>query len=175
MMVAGEGLGTFFLFEREGLKMKFWHYTISQTLQKIIETGEIKKNIPHIEDSPVVCVSSNSFWEETVRKAIRDPKTGEMTDPLSRDELFKKGYTPVRIEMNMEIVILHSWVEHHKKKGHITKELAESLENKGIEWGANPNQWWVSYQSIPLSDCLRPDEIWNGRGWEAIKPMKLNA
>lgn len=110
-----------------------------------------------------------------MRKAIRDPKTGEMTDPLSRDELFKKGCPPIRIEMNMEIVILHSWIKHHKKKSSIPKEFAESMEKKGIEWGANPKEWWVSYQSIPLSSCLYPIEIWNGFGWEDIKPKKLDA
>jgi len=45
----------------------------------------------------------------------------------------------------------------------------KSMERVGRKWGGYPNEWFVSYESIPLTKCLSPIEYWNGEKWVAIK------
>jgi len=48
-------------------------------------------------------------------------------------------------------------------------KMLESMERVGRNWGGHPNEWFVSYESVPLPKCLSPIEYWNGEKWAAIK------
>ena len=149
--------------------MRLWHYTIYHTFRKIVESGEIKTHTTaRLNEKPVVWLSSNPIWEETVRKAIRNPETEEISMALSRDELFKRDFPAVRIEINTELVVIRSW-RNFKKYGGISKKEAKGLEKVAIKWGANPKEWWVSCDNIPLRSCIWPIEIWNEKEWLALQ------
>jgi len=152
--------------------MRYWHYTFFNNFQKIIESKEIRQStiLTSDKEKPAVWLSSNPEWEETVRKALKKPDedNGRMTEPLSRDELFKRGFPAVRIEIDPRLVILHSW-EEFKKVGGLSKKMANGLEKVGKSWGANPDEWWASFDVIPVTSCLLPIEIWSGKEWVDIE------
>lgn len=149
--------------------MRYWHYTVYQSFQGIIKARVIRPAVCGIEhgETAVVWFSTNPVWEETVRKAIRYSKTGKQTGPLSRDELFKHGFPPVRIEANPERVTLYSW-HHFRKNGGISSKQVRNMSEVAAQWGAHPKQWWISYEPVPLTSCLDPIEIWDGSKWVDI-------
>ena len=152
--------------------MRCWHYTIFENAKGIIVSGEILPTgilAEHI-DIPGVWLSTNPVWEETVRKVLRVPETGELTPELPRDELFKRGFPSVRIEIDPTLVPIHSW-EDHKRITAMPREFAESVEKTGREWGGNPKEWYVSYKAIALTSCFQPMEIWNGKEWVNIETL----
>jgi hypothetical protein len=148
--------------------MRIWHYTTSAALEGIFKDGEIKCDRLLLEgEIPSVSLSTNPNWEETVRKVLEDEVTGIQTKALSRDDLFKVGYQPVRIEINPRKVKITDWKTHCKK---VPKKISHGLEDAAKEWGANPAEWWVSYNPIPISSFISPIEVWDGKKWvEAIK------
>jgi len=153
-------------------EMKYWHYTVCQSFEKIERSGEIQQSLCHdLHEIPAVWFSSNPDWEETVRKAIRDKKTGEVTKPLSRDELFQEGFAPVRIEISPDLVSLRTW-KNHKKKSGITKKCSKALEKTAIDWGADPAEWFVSYAPVKM-ETWKAVEIWSGEKWENILEIKI--
>ena len=150
--------------------MKYWHYTVHQKYQKIIATDEIRpatKNIDYNE-KPVVWFSTNPDWEETVRKPIRDSLTGKETESLSKDNLFIRGFPPVRIEANPDLVKLRSW-RHFRKHSGVSKASIKVMLKLAKLWRANPKEWYITYKPVPLLHCLEPVEIWMGEKWVDIK------
>lgn len=149
---------------------RYWHYTVYRSLRGILEDGEIKVTELHFEycGMPGAWLSTNSIWEETVRKAFKDSVTGKVSKALSRDDLFKRGEPPVRVEIDPKLVSIRKW-KNHKKKSGISKKLAKGLEDVGKKWGANPDEWYVSYQPIPVTSWLYPIEIWSGKEWVNIE------
>ena len=139
-------------------------------MKEIIASGEIKAiaSVPQSGETPGAWFSTNSEWEETVRKVFLDTKTGRQTAPLSRDALWVHGYPPARIEVDPVLVTLHGWTEH-KTMAEDSKKLLKSMERVARKWGGHPNEWFVSYESVPLTKCLSPIEYWNGEKWVAIK------
>lgn len=151
--------------------MRFWHYTAYPSLVKIVDDRTIRRDRTVVvgNEFSVVWLSTNPNWEETVRKSLLNTQTGKETGPLSRDELSKQGFPPVRIEVNQNLVNIRSW-RHYKKNGDISRKNATSLEKLAKRWGANPKEWHVSYEDIPLASCLIPIEIWTSRGeWVDIE------
>jgi len=149
---------------------RYWHYTTLLAVKEIIASGEIKAiaSVPQSGETPGAWFSTNSEWEETVRKVFLDTKTGRQTEPLSRDALWVHGYPPARIEVDPVLVTLHGWTEH-KTMTEDSRKMLKSMERVGRKWGGHPNEWFVSYESVPLTKCLSPIEYWNGEKWVAIK------
>jgi len=111
-------------------------------------------------------ILDQSGWEETVRKILFDTKTGRQTEPLSRDVLWKHGYPPALIEVDPVLVTLHGWTEH-KTMTEDSRKMLKSMERVARKWGGHPNEWFVSYESVPLTKYLSPIEYWNGEKWVA--------
>ena len=149
-------------------KARIWHYTTADALEGIFGDGEIKCDRIYLEgEIRCVWLSTNASWEETVRKAVRNMKTGEQSAPLSRDALFNAGFSPVRIEINTRSVKITDWKTHCKK---IPKKVAQGLECAAKSWGGNPEDWRVSYKPIPVKSFVSPIEAWDGKRWiEAFK------
>lgn len=142
---------------------KIWHYTTLGALQGIINEGKIRCDQIYIDgEIPCVWLSVNQNWEETVRKSIKSTEEGVGTSQLSRDDLFSEGFYPIRIQVDPRIIKLSSWKSHCKK---IPKTIIQILEAAAKDWGANPNEWRVSYSPIPLTSFILPIEIWNGKEW----------
>jgi len=143
--------------------MRIWHYTTDAALEGIFSDGEIKRDRIYLKgEIRCVWLSTNANWEETVRKTIQDIKTGVESAPLSRDALFSAGFFPIRIEINPRTVKITDWKTHCKK---IPKKIAQGLECAAKDWGANPDEWRVSYKSIPVKSFVSPVERWDGKRW----------
>jgi hypothetical protein len=144
---------------------RYWHYTVYQHLKKIAESGEIRPTAKYTEygEIAVVWFSTNPVWEETVRKSIKDTETSKQIGPLSRDGLSERGLHPVRIEVNPTLVDIRSW-NNFKKRSGISKPGIKSLIKSAKHWGADPKEWWVSYEAVPSRSWLSI-EIWVGRKW----------
>jgi hypothetical protein len=143
--------------------MRLWHYTTENVLEKIFHDGEIKCSEVYLPGEITgVWLSTNTNWEETVRKAIRNVTSGQQSAAFSRDELFKAGFIPIRIEINHRTVKIADWKAHCKK---ISKYVAQTLELRAKEWSANPEEWYVSYKPISVRRILFPIEKWDGKRW----------
>jgi hypothetical protein len=152
--------------------MRVWHYTVFSNVVGIINDGEILPTgmlAQHI-DIPGVWLSTNPVWEETVRKALWDSDTGELTPEMPKNVLIEWGIIPVRIEIDPTEVPVYSW-EVHKRVTAMPKQFSESLEKTGRERGGNPKEWYVSYEGIPLKTWFDPIEIWTGKEWDDIDTL----
>lgn len=161
---------------------RYFHYTVYGKLPSIMKIGYLKCATIGVLGGikPAVWFSTNTSWEETVRKQWRN-KEGTTTEPLSRDELFKLGFkcegkevdkttitefTPVRIEVDYQQAKLKSWNNYKKTSGE-SKESLNALVKQAKKWGASPKEWYVSYEPISL-DCTLTAERWNGFEWVYI-------
>ena len=145
--------------------MKVWHYTTSKALEGIFNDGVLECDRIYIKgEIPCIWLSTNSNWEETVRKKIQNAKTGVETKALSRNDLLKFGVAPIRIEINPKAIKIVNWKIHCKK---IPKNIIQALEDVAKEWGANPSEWWVSYKPIPVNR-FASIETWNGETWVEV-------
>lgn len=148
-----------------------WHYTIYDNLIKILVSEEIKLTSLNIEfrERPAVWFSINQDWEETVRPAIQDIKTGK-TSPLSRDALSEKGFPPARIEVNHGLPFM-TWDEF-KEQSNISRKHSRALEKVARIWGADPNEWRVLFSPVGREHWGKI-EIWNGKTWLNIDNVRL--
>ena len=156
---------------------RLWHYTAPKHLGKIIESGSIKVASlgSDPKELPVVWFSSNSDFEQTARMLVKDRETGAVRLDATRDEMFKAGYPPVRIEINLSEVRAYDW-ETYKKISGISGETAADVEKSAIGKGADPSEWYASFQPIRLvGDCKFPIEIWNGGRWIDIEQARPGA
>jgi len=96
--------------------MRVWHYTTWEAFEDIGISMIINTTSLGIEfnEKPAVWFSTNPDWEETVRKVLQDRETGKETLGLSRDELWKVGINPVRIEVDPGLPFL-SWQQLKRK------------------------------------------------------------
>ena len=101
------------------MNKRYWHYTLSRNLPGIFGAGSIKVSTGGIESGigKVAWFSTNTRWEETVRKSLHNKKTGEKTELLSRDGLSEMGEPPIRIEIDPKAANLRSWNNYKKKSG----------------------------------------------------------
>lgn len=145
--------------------MKLYHYTVGQHYNNIVKDGLIKLATKYVPEGerPVVWLSSNLEWENSVRKTIRNDK-GEAFEDMARDELFRLGITPVRIEIDQVGLELYDW-EKFKNVSGMSPDLARSFEEitaKG--WNYDSSEWYGSFEPIPVSSILSV-EIWDGKNW----------
>ncbi len=181
-MVAGKVFtGTGYIKAKQ--KKRYWHYTIFQHFESIIMSGEIKLAtagvLPGVK--PAVWFSTNHDWEPTVIKALKDFKTGKTTSYSTKNELFYcdmwndllddgalHSFIPIRLEIDPNVVNLRTWNNYNKKSGE-SREMLKALAKTGKKMGANPKQWFVSYEEVPIENISR-FERWNGNEWVELVP-----
>ncbi|MDR3567049.1 MAG: hypothetical protein P4L43_03385 [Syntrophobacteraceae bacterium] len=89
--------------------------------------------------------------------------------------MFKAGFPPVRIEINISEVRVYGW-ESYKKISGMSEETAADLEKAALEKGSDPSEWYASFQSVPpAGGCKFPIEIWNGQQWIDIERARPGA
>ena len=157
--------------------MKFWHYTTYPSFLNILEERKIRTSFAAaalgiLEGPEVVWLSTNPVWEESVQKAIKSDDFGESTKLLSKDELFRKGHYPVRLQTNERLSNLVSWGQAKKMIG-LNRDHIREIEKIPKMRGGSITEWWVSSEPITLSCILLPIEIWNGRQWENIEQFEF--
>jgi len=133
--------------------MKIWHYTLHPYLESLLTKGVILPSKSYFIELEVVWLSINSKWEETI--------TNNISHLLNKNGLFKLGIRPLRIEINPDLVKLQKWsdvIEHID----VSEESIKGLESLARQWGANPDQWYITYEAIPLENCISI-EIWDDK------------
>ncbi len=164
---------------------RYWHYTVFERFQSIVSDGMITTadTLVSREVKRVVWFSTNPCWEKTVVKIVLNNETGMKTELRSRDELFNFGFfgdkkevphnkvndfTPIRLEADPEKVHLRSF-QNYKKRSGDSKSVIQGLVQTAKEWGANPKEWYVVYENVPLSN-ISLIQRWNSEEW--ISMMK---
>jgi hypothetical protein len=148
--------------ERNNLVV-YW-YTTMLHMKVVGNEGIIKPyyNPQEPNERGAVFLSTNQNWER--REAKQLPKEdGELTPPLNRDELFDMGIMPIRARVNPASLKLIDWKTFRKKSG-IATEKAEMIDKLAREDGAIPEQWYASFEAIPVTSFLSVD-VWDGSQW----------
>jgi hypothetical protein len=141
-----------------------WHYTV--WLPEIISDGVIQLCLPHASgpQTRAVWFSRNQQWEATVKKL--QPLLGrhltfiEMTQHHGFGRI---GVTPQTTP--------HNWQEY-QRLSKMPRSEARVLEKMAKVWGANPKEWFVSFEPVPRSTWMAV-QVWNGRTW-VDAPNELN-
>ncbi|MBU1194100.1 MAG: hypothetical protein KKE62_07330 [Proteobacteria bacterium] len=176
---------------------EYYHYTIFKHFRSILATRIIKKEtdfLPNVKTC--VWFSTNPSWENTVMKALRDPITGNEKQYYSRESLFNCDYwdkfispgelhsfIPVRLKLDNEKinfglnrtgkVNLRPW-NNYKKTSGFNREMIKALAKTGMKQGANPKEWFVSYEDVSIKDVsIDGYQRWDGTAWVDITMADL--
>ncbi len=149
----------------ERAEPRYWHYTA--VLENILESSEIQLATrglpPHVR--PATWFSTNPQWERTVRKRLRDPRTGAVSKLLSREGLFAAGLKPARIEVSPELPFI-TWEAYRQLSGE-SPEVLDGLETAAQEWGADSREWRAVFAPVPRSQW-KAVEVWDGKTWQEV-------
>ena len=64
-----------------------------------------------------------------------------------------------------------TWKDH-KAEGGVPTADARRLEKAARGWGANPRDWRMSYEAVPLEQWVRI-ETWDGSTWSELKEFRF--
>lgn len=141
-----------------------YHYTSGSHLEKILQDGKLivsewERN--NKVKPPALWLSTNPVWEQTATKLMQAPN-GEIR-PLSKDEQHTM-FGLYRFVLTYEKEKLCTW-KKYKYKSNTTHLVYEAMEKAGTEKGANPDEWFATFENIPLKNCLKC-EVWDGKTWQ---------
>lgn len=143
---------------------EMWHYTIGAKLPYIANSGALlpipTRGAPKTE-RPVVWLSKHPFFEPTSAKGFTDFQTGTWRI-LSMQETHEMGQGLFRFKVKKE-QLLHS-IFGFKSRSRIKPAHFDMIWKEGIRQGADPMQWFVSFDPIPLTEIERI-EAWDGQQW----------
>lgn len=148
-----------------------YHYTSGNNLEIILSSGVLKVSEWEKKNNikPAgLWLSLNPVWENTATKQVRE--LGRIRNLTKMEQHEKLGL--IRFVLKFEKSALCTW----KRYKHASNTLLETylkMEKVGIDQNANPDEWFVSFKNIPLSQCLRCEK-WNGNNWETIKEFINN-
>jgi len=143
------------------METKFYHYTHNKALLEIIESGHIRLATAsaYKKEKPVAWVSANPHWENTATKMVHDGM-GNYQNLTFQEQLANIGCTRIEIDPK----ILYTWAKlRHKIK--MDSDLADRMEEIGIEQGANPKEWYGSLYPISNKHWMG-FEIFEGGEWK---------
>ena len=132
-------------------------------MEKILKSGELQVSQWEKQNKvkpPALWLSTNPVWEHTATSMIKDD-IGQIRG-LTKDELHQM-YGLVRFSVPFKKEMFCSWGKY-KYKSNTPLNVYLSLERQGIIKGANPNEWYASFENIPLEKCIACEK-WNGTKW----------
>lgn len=128
-----------------------WHYTTGEKFEGIKRSGYIHPataNVPEHE-RPVVWFSLNQHFEETARKGIIDPATGQRRW-ATLAEMRELCGGLVRIGVPAHSLLTG---EALRRKARMSSAVWRSLVKVGTEQGADPAQWFGIAGAVDLALC----------------------
>jgi hypothetical protein len=139
-----------------------WHYTTEAHLPKILRSGVLLPATCGVDNGerPAVWTSANPVWEETANKGYVDEATG-MTRTGTKATTAARGGL-ARIEVRPEAAP-YDWVAFRAESG-IHPRIARGLAEAAVAAGANPYEWFVSFEPIEMDDWL-DIEVWRDGRW----------
>ncbi len=142
----------------------FYHYTTLHHLTKILQTKKLKLTDVGIQvnERPALWLSTNSIYESTALKSgVSILKGFERMTFDSQHEHF--GHARIKVKSLGSII---SWAKFKHTSG-INPDIADQLEMSGRHCGANPDEWYCSYNEISIKDFLLIEK-WNGKEWMPV-------
>lgn len=139
---------------------KYYHYTLEDTIQKIIDSGQINlaKSYVNIRKEKLVAwVSSNDNWEHSATKLFKDIYGNcRMLTFEEQSEHFGCGRIVVKADGFM------TWAKliYDTK---IDKNLALGMEISGRKMGADPSEWFGSLYPIKKDKWISAEIFKDGK------------
>jgi hypothetical protein len=141
--------------------MLIWHYTIQDRLEGIVADGRIKREIRlNRNERKVVWFSSNQNYEMTACKGTLE---NGVRRTLTFMEMTTLGLVRIGVEPSTAPV---NWKQFQRESG-IYRPYARGLEKSGRKVGANPNEWFVSFDEVTADKFVRIESYVVGRWVEA--------
>jgi hypothetical protein len=131
-----------------------WHYTYGIAFRKIIADGKLKTTSLGVDpgERPALWFSSNQLWERTAHKG---GCVGMADTHRQYGGLYRFGVDPANAP--------HGWEAHVSGSG-VTGRTAARLAAAGESVGANPAEWFVSYDPVGRDKWVQV-ERWTGAAW----------
>ena len=146
--------------------MKIWHYTDVRYLPLIFESKKIKLAKAFFPEGVKAAVwfSTNPVWEETANKMYRGPEvTSYYKGTKETTYILGAGLARIRISRK---AAPYTW-EDYKRMSGITRGLFEALEDAAREDGANPGEWRLNFEPVPIDKWLAVEVLnWDRQTWE---------
>ncbi len=127
-------------------RMLDWHYTTEWHFAQIVKSEML---LPFDDqcserERPAVWFSANQIAEMTVSKRL--PKGHLTFDKLA----VEPGFRIIRIGVDRRRVHLYAF-RSWERRAHIVKGAANALIREGIKAGANPADWYFTFEPVPWS------------------------
>ncbi|MBW0161805.1 MAG: hypothetical protein HYI21_00390 [Sediminibacterium sp. Gen4] len=141
-----------------------WHYTTKVHYPNIVNDGFLRpsKGDKIMGAKPALWFSKNPIWEPTATKLAGD-SLGNIYKLTPQQQFESFGMIRFGIEFDDSLI---SW-SRYKHKSNIKTEWYCHLEQSGIEQGANPKDWFVSFQRVTSDKWLTVQEF-DGEKWKVL-------
>ena len=136
-----------------------WHYTTGEKFLGIAADGVIKPSVMNVverlHERPITWFTVGQFWEPTTAYFFTgdDPYESRL---LTFEETRFYGCGLLRLGLPSSARrdgTLTSWSELWQNAG-VALEVKNSLEHTGRFAGSNPNNWYCSFDSVPLQNLI---------------------
>lgn len=130
-----------------------WHYTTGAHFIAIVADGFLdpRYTVTPAGERNILWFSTASHWEATAQKLMAH-KDGSM-ELLGMSGTFKHARGLVRFGLKARDTRLEAWPRLGRRAG-MSATIIRSLEERGMEQGAKPSQWFGSFKRIPLRDLV---------------------
>lgn len=130
---------------------RLWHYTTMRHLKEIMISEVIQLSNPLLRGvKPASWVSTNPLWETIANKMYALP-SGEIVKHICTDEMFNiVGVARIEVKPSDQYV---TWKKYRHVSGIGHWEFL-TLEQVGIERGANPEEWFARFSPIRKEEWL---------------------
>jgi hypothetical protein len=147
-----------------------WHYTSMEHAKSILKDKMLR--ISSIEKKwgwkPALWFSRATRWEPTATKMFRFKETNELRLLTEEEQLELIGMARFGIEFTEQLI---SWNEYKNNSGIPAREH-RAMAKVGKEKGAHPNNWYCSFEDIPLNKCVAIEQF-DGKEWISIMNIAL--
>jgi hypothetical protein len=139
-----------------------WHYTVGDKFRPIERDQCIKPATAFISwrEKPAVWFSTHPVWEPTACKLLVQP--GGRYREMTREETAHYGRGLVRIGVAPEAAP-YNWRAYRRLSG-VAPRMASRLVQAGKAQGADPRQWYVSFDAVPAALWIAV-EVWQEERW----------
>ena len=140
-----------------------YHYTSGSHLPLILKSKKLMVSQAEKKmglKPPALWLSLNPDWEATATKMIFE---NGMQRSLTKKEQYEM-FGLVRFVLEFKEKELCSWKKYINTTN-IPKLGLKRMEIAGIEKGGNPNEWYASFNDIPLTHCICIQK-WDGAEWK---------
>jgi len=136
-----------------------WHYTTGEKFLGILTDGVIKPSVvsaaERLHERPITWFTVDQFWEPTTAYIYEgDDPVQSRVFTLEETCLYGCGLLRLGLPSSTRRDgTLTPWSELWQAAG-VTPDVKASLEHEGICRGSDPNDWYCSFDSVPLQNLI---------------------